>query len=178
MRTFIALELPQDFCDDTASLARDLSKTIQGRFMKRETYHLTLAFLGDINETTATKVIEILDTIQPQISAIRLNATGLGKFGKPRDATLHLQIQATESLIQLAELLRKELKANGISFDEKKFRPHITLARRAQIPKGKLPELAFPTPALATTVTFFKSTLTPEGAQYKPLYSVRLEENN
>lgn len=58
MRTFIALELPQDFCDDTANLARDLSKTIQGRFMKRETYHLTLAFLGDINETTAAKVIK------------------------------------------------------------------------------------------------------------------------
>lgn len=178
MRTFIALELPQNFCDNLAFLSHNLSRVIEGRFMKRETYHLTLAFLGDINETTAAKVIEILDTIQPQISAIRLNATGLGKFGKPHDATLHLQIQATESLLQLAELLRKELKANGISFDEKKFRPHITLARRAQIPKGKLPELAFPTPALATTVTFFKSTLTPEGAQYKPLYSVRLEENN
>lgn len=178
MRTFIALELPQNFCDNLAFLSHNLSRVIEGRFMKRETYHLTLAFLGDINETTAAKVIEILDTIQPQISAIRLNATGLGKFGKPHDATLHLQIQATESLIQLAKLLHEELKANGISFDEKKFRPHITLARRAQIPKGKLPELAFPTPALATTVTFFKSTLTPEGAQYKPLYSVRLEENN
>ena len=175
MRTFIALELPQEFCDDTASLARDLSKTVQGRFMKRETYHLTLAFLGEINEATATKVIEILDTIQPQARANRLNATGLGKFGKPHDATLHLQIQAIDSLIQLAKLLREELKANNISFEEKKFRPHITLARRAQIPKGKLPELTFPRPALATTVTFFKSTLTSEGAHYKPLYSIQLD---
>ena len=108
------------------------------------------------------------------LQPIRLNAIGLGKFGKPHDATLHLQIQPTDELIKLAELLREELRNRGISFDEKKFRPHITLARRARIPKGSLPQLQFPQPALAHTVTFYKSTLTSEGALYKPLYSCLL----
>ncbi len=178
MRTFIALELPQDFCDEVASLANILKRTIEGRFMKRETYHLTLAFLGDINESTASKVIESIDAVLPLIQPIRLNAIGLGKFGKPHDATLHLQIQPTDELIKLAELLRKELHNRGISFDEKKFRPHITLARRARIPKGSLPQLQFPQPASAHTVTFYKSTLTSEGALYKPLYSVELGLNH
>lgn len=178
MRTFIALELPQDFCDEVASLANTLKRTIEGRFMKRETYHLTLAFLGDINESTASKVIESIDAVLPLIQPIRLNAIGLGKFGKPHDATLHLQIQPTDELINLAELLREELRNRGISFDEKKFRPHITLARRARIPKGSLPQLQFPQPASAHTITFYKSTLTSEGALYKPLYSVELGLNH
>lgn len=102
MRTFIALELPQEFCDEVASLAHALKRTIEGRFMKRETYHLTLAFLGDINESTAVKVIESIDAVLPLLQPIRLNAIGLGKFGKPHDATLHLQIQPTDELIKLA----------------------------------------------------------------------------
>lgn len=178
MRTFIALELPQAFCDEIASLAHALKRTIEGRFMKRETYHLTLAFLGDINESSAAKVIESIDAVLPLVQPIRLNAIGLGKFGKPHDATLHLQIQPNDDLIKLAELLREELHNRGISFDEKKFRPHITLARRARIPKGSLPELQFPQPTSAHTVTFYKSTLTSEGTLYKPLYSVELGLNH
>lgn len=73
MRTFIALELPQEFCDEVASLAHALKRTIEGRFMKRETYHLTLAFLGDINESTAVKVIESIDAVLPLLQPIRLN---------------------------------------------------------------------------------------------------------
>ena len=61
MRTFIALELPQTYCAETEALANQLSTTVQGRFLKQDTYHLTLAFLGEIDEATAQKVIGILN---------------------------------------------------------------------------------------------------------------------
>lgn len=100
MRTFIALELPQTFCIETESLANQLSTTVQGRFLKQDTYHLTLAFLGEIDEATAQKVIEILNTTFDKFcanfpscqSGIALNAVGLGKFGKSNDSTLFLEI--------------------------------------------------------------------------------------
>ena len=62
MRTFIALDLPPDFADDAAALARRLSASMEGRFLKRDTYHLTLAFLGDVDEAqlaAATDALEI-----------------------------------------------------------------------------------------------------------------------
>lgn len=43
MRTFIALELPPDFADDTAAVARRLAASLEGRFLDRATYHLTPA---------------------------------------------------------------------------------------------------------------------------------------
>ena len=55
MRTFIALELPQTFCIETESLANQLSTTVQGRFLKQDTYHLPLHFLEKIDEATAQK---------------------------------------------------------------------------------------------------------------------------
>ena len=59
-------------------------------------------------------------------------------------------------------------------FDAKPFKPHITLARRARIPKASLPPLAFPRDDRAATVTLCKSTLERTGAVYKPLHTTRL----
>ena len=52
MRTFIALDLPPGFADDAAALARRLSASMEGRFLPRDTYHLTLAFLGKFGRAT------------------------------------------------------------------------------------------------------------------------------
>ena len=54
MRTFVALDLPPDFADDVAALARQLGAAVEGRFLPRSTYHLTLAFPRDDRACTAT----------------------------------------------------------------------------------------------------------------------------
>ena len=61
MRTFIALDLPPDFADDAAALARRLSASMEGRFLKRDTYHLTLAFLGDVDEAQLAAATDALE---------------------------------------------------------------------------------------------------------------------
>ena len=78
-------------------------------------------------------------------------------------------------LDDLAERLRDELASRGVPFDAKPFKPHITLARRARIPKASLPPLAFPRDDRACTATLYKSTLERTGAVYKPLHSARLD---
>lgn len=75
----------------------------------------------------------------------------------------------------LAERVRAELAARGLAYDEKAFLPHVTLARRARVPRGALGRLAFPLPDEATRVTLFRSILEPAGARYKPLYTVGLD---
>ena len=97
-------------------------------------------------------------------------------LGRPADATLWLGVAPDPALQALAERVREELTARDVPFDPKPFRPHITLGRRVRIPKKPLPPLAFPLPAHARTVTLFKSTLSRDGAEYKPLYTVELGE--
>ena len=174
MRTFIALELPEPFVDEVAGVARQLSVSVSGRFMRRETYHVTLAFLGEIGEGEVRAALDAVDEACAGAAPVPLRATGLGRFGRPHDATLWLGLDPASELTRLADGVRGSLAAHGIAFDAKPFRPHITLARRARIPKGALPELAFPLPAVATRVTVFKSILDSSGATYKPLYTVEL----
>ena len=174
MRAFIALELPACLEDEVADLARQLGAHIEGRFMRRETYHLTLAFLGEIDDAGRAAAMDAMDEASEGVGAITLTCNGLGKFGKPRDATLWLGMQPTADLEGLAARLREGLAARGVTFDAKPFRAHITLARRARIPKGSLPPLPFPQPDEAVRFTLFRSTLTHEGASYKPLYTIEL----
>ena len=176
MRTFIALELPEDFRNDIAQLSSQLQKAVQGRFLSRDTYHITLAFIGETDDAESSRIVHLLDSPAIHNMEIPLRPTGLGKFGKSQDATLFLALDPNEALLHLTETIRAELTNAQISFDNKKFRPHITLARRATLPKGPLPELLFPQPAKAGTITFFKSILKPEGAEYKPLYSIEINK--
>lgn len=174
MRAFIALPLPEAFAADAAALARRLGSSIEGRFLPRENHHLTLAFLGDIGDREVIAAAEALDAACAESCAITLRSDGLGKFGRASDATLWLGIAANPALADLAARLRDELSARNVPFDDKPFKPHVTLARRARIPKRDLPPLVFPRDDIASSVVLFKSTLERAGATYKPLHAAEL----
>ena len=174
MRAFIALDIPEAFRSDIRELSQQLRALVKGRFMKSDTYHLTLAFLGETDETTIQAIMPLMDNLAQSYPAVSLYPSGLGKFGRSYDATFILKIQQNETLMHLVDDLRKQLTQKGISFDNKTFKPHITIARRATIPKAHLDNLRFPQPTQAGRLVLYKSTLTPEGALYKPLYEVNL----
>ncbi len=175
MRAFVALELPEAFADEVSELARRLEAVCEGRFVPAESHHLTLAFLGEVGEAGARAAMGALEAACAGAGPVRLAATGLGTFGRARDATLWLGVEKDARLMALAGRLREELLARGLPFDEKPFLPHVTLARRVRVPRGSLGELAFPLPDEASRITLFKSTLEPDGARYKPLYTVELD---
>lgn len=174
MRVFIALELPDDFAADVAGLARQLSAEVDGRFLRRESYHLTLAFLGEIDEAELASAIAAVEETCATCAPVPLRADGLGKFGRSGDATLWLGIAPNPELDDVVYPLRDALLDHGLDFDEKTFKAHVTIARRAKLPSGSLPQLAFPHDSHATRVTVFKSTLEKDGAVYKPLYTYDL----
>lgn len=174
MRTFIALDLPNELIEQVADLSRQLSSMVRGRFVARSTYHVTLAFLGEIGEAEARCVMDVLDTACAHAAAIRLVPDGLGIYGKPVDATLLLKLAHGRDLMNLAMAVREELRAQGVSYDEKAFDPHVTLARRARVLPQTLSDLVFPAESSSSSVTLYKSELSQEGATYKPLYTVHL----
>ena len=174
MRTFIALELPEAFADEVAAMGRRLALCCEGRFVRRETYHVTLAFLGEIDEAASHDAVGALEEACAGRGPVPLRCEGLGKFGRPHDATLWLGLEATSELVGLATSVRERLAARNVAFEDKPFRPHVTLGRRVRLPRAELPSLAFPLPDEAMRVTLFKSILEPDGARYKPLHTVEL----
>ncbi len=174
MRAFIALKLGEGYKDDLAALARTLSARVDGRFMARATYHVTLAFLGEVDEAGARRAMDALDAACAGAEPVELRCQGLGRFKRGRDDTLFLDVAPAPELEDLAARVRAELGARGLAYDGKPFRAHITLARRARLRGVDLADLPFPPAERADTAALFKSTLTPEGAVYKELYAVRL----
>ena len=174
MRTFIALDIPQALREDIAALARQLKASVRGRFVPRENYHVTIAFLGDVIERELADAMLVLDEAVSRFAPVELAPDGLGKFGRANDATLWLGFAQDPALMELAAFVRAGLDDASVSFDAKPFVPHLTIARRAALDHGTLPALPFPAPAHANELTLFKSTLTSDGAIYEPLYTVRL----
>ena len=161
--------------DELAGMVRPLRASMPGRFIPRENWHVTLAFLGDVPEATLPDVEDALDEAAKGIGRVTLAPDRLGKFGRSADASFWLGLADAPCLTALVTRIREELRAREIGFDDRPFLPHITLARRARIPKGELPPLPFPVPAQATRVAVFKSTLSREGASYEEIYGIDLE---
>lgn len=174
MRAFVALELPEAFADEVGELARTLAATCEGRFVRPGSHHLTLAFLGEVGEAEARRAMDALDAACAGAGAVELASAGLGSFGRGRDATLWLGVEKNPELAALSGRLREELLVRGLGFDEKPFLPHVTLARRARLPRAALEGLVFPRPDSAARVTLYRSILESDGARYKPLYTVEL----
>ena len=174
MRTFIALEPPQGFVDDVAALSRQLSAHVSGRFLPRSTYHVTLAFLGEVDERGLECAVGALEEACRGCGPVPLRGVELGSFGRARDATLWLGLAPDPELLGLADRTRAELRARGVDFDAKPFKAHLTIARRADLSGGRLPMPQLPAPAQAGEVVLFKSTLQRSGAVYKPLHTVEL----
>lgn len=185
MRTFIALELPYEVACDIADTARTLAGALKGsakrrgrgpRFLPRENYHLTLAFLGELDECGVRAAMEAIDEACVGQKPFTITCDELGTFGRSSDATLWMGVRGTEQLKMFVDNLRRALVEHWVAYDEKPFRPHITMATHVRFERSALPQLTFPREATCSRVTLFKSKLTHEGAIYKPLYTVDLAE--
>lgn len=174
MRVFAALQLPSRFRSEAAAVSRILAQWCPGHYVPYENLHVTLAFLGEVGEAESSSAVDALEEACRGMVTVPLEPDGLGKFGRPRDATLWLGLRRGPELMGLAAEVRERLSARGLAFDDKPFLPHVTLARRVRLPRGDLPGLPFPQPDEATAVTLFKSVLGSSGATYKELHTVRL----
>ena len=142
MRLFIAIQFSQNIKDELKRYQRDLKHNgISGRFVPVDNLHLTLAFIGEHTDPD-----EILDVMgQVNFTPFDIELEGIGNFGD----LFWAGIAENKGLEAYARRLRRALAENGIPFDRKKFSPHITLIRRAEIkgdavartepPAGKMP---------------------------------------
>jgi len=104
------------------------------RLTKPDTWHVTLAFLGEVPDDRAAAASGAL------LSApIRLRMAGGGRFGRGKFTTVWTGLDGDlAGLRELAADTRKALKRARLPFDHKPFRPHVTLAR----PGDRLPDEA------------------------------------
>lgn len=129
MRIFIALDIPDEirqkivlFMEGVLEFAPD------ARWVRPESLHVTLKFIGE-------KSAESVEEIKQELSTIRakpfdLNFHGCGFFPNPRSARVFwIGIQSGLELAALARTIDETTNKLGISKEEHVFSPHLTLAR-------------------------------------------------
>ena len=170
-RLFIAAELPQEMAVELERTARRLKQAVRARYSRTENYHITLAFLGETDLALVPKIAAALEGM-PKNGAIPVSLGRLGHFGRENDAVLWCGLKGGQRLAALAGEVRAALEAEGIPFDRKPFRAHITLARRADIADAALDGFApRETRGSISKVTLFLSEREKGVLVYRPLFT-------
>ena len=173
MRAFIAAGIPDNIRELLSEAALSLSLS-DIRVVDKDNMHFTLAFLGELEDSSVDKTVEAIDRIS--FRRFDMDIEGIHHFGNPGAIYSAVTVGA-DSIIELAGSLRAELAASHIHFDKKDFVPHVTIARmkRRVDEKVLIDELdrfvdkRFGSYAL-NTVSLFKSVLGPDGPKYERLY--------
>ncbi|MBI5039489.1 MAG: RNA 2',3'-cyclic phosphodiesterase [Nitrospirae bacterium] len=185
MRCFISITLP-------AEIKRGMM-AIQGRlrasgadvsWTRPEGMHLTLKFLGEVEEKMLPEMEAALSAAVRGRSPFSLKVSGIGTFPdlrRPRVIWIGLR-EHGNNLIRLQRGVEEEFNKIGFSSEGREFTPHITLGRiRSQRHVEKLLSLIEKERDVelngfdASCVHLMQSQLRPTGAVYTERYSVELQ---
>ena len=184
MRLFIAIDLGEEVRTAVSSqLAKLQPLAPNAKWVRVEGMHVTLAFLGYIDDDRVPQVKAIAEEVASRHGPVSFSVEGIGGFGsstRPRVLWLGL----TGDIAALAALksdLEERLAPLGYEAEKRPFKPHLTLAR-ARMPSGD-PALARCIGSCRTSsfgraqvdrIILFRSDLSPKGARYTALYEPRL----
>ena len=183
VRTFVAI-LPSAqlhrACADVAAAGRGLPV----RWVRPESVHLTLKFLGDVGMNGVPAIHQALRQAAAGLPPFSVAARGLGCFPnatRPRVLWMGLD-DAQGKLLELHHRIEPTLAALGIPLEERPFRPHLTLARARATRVGRevdafLNEYSNRTfgHLVVSQVHLMRSDLDAKGAVYTRLYSIALQ---
>lgn len=124
MRLFIAIQFSNDIKKGLISVMHELKKKgVGGNYTAADNLHLTLAFIGEVQNSDGVKLAMEAAAFAP----FMLSLTDLGNFGD----ILWVGAKGGQKLKAYVKALGSALDAAGIKYDKKKFEPHITLVRKA-----------------------------------------------
>lgn len=194
MRLFVALDIDDNirtriarFLDGIREFAPDV------RWVRPESLHVTLKFIGEQSETQVGVIKQALEKIDAD--GFELNFRGYGFFPSVRAPRVFwIGIEGDSKLTTLAALIDAKLMELNIPKEKHAYNPHLTLSRgvggsgsprgqRSDRPNRSFQRLqeklsALPTPEFGTMTAreffLFKSQLSPAGSRYTKLERIAL----
>ncbi len=185
MRAFIAIAVPESLlksCQNIVAQLRGLN--LQGRFAKTQSIHLTLQFLGNIEEDQIVGIAQVLEQAGREVAPFDLEVGRLGVFpqlANPR--VVWIGAEPVDGLMNLQSKIQQGLEPLGFPREKRDFHPHLTLLRlksrknlsplteylKAEGPHQKAGVIQ------AEQIHLYQSILKPQGAEYLKLFTARLE---
>lgn len=186
IRAFIAVEIPEDVraaMGEAQARLKQVHAGVKVSWTKTDNLHLTLQFLGYVEETVVEKIKDALETVARRHEPFELAVRGAGAFpneNRPRVLWIGCDDEAGK-LKALARSVQEAMQPLGFEPEHREFSAHLTLGRV----KSPRPDVAL-TRALDSikdtacglmrvdAVHLFESQLHPDGSIYTKLSSHKL----
>jgi 2'-5' RNA ligase len=188
MRLFVGIPLDEEARRGVGKVVKKLKRGHWPvRWEKENKWHMTLAFVGEIEAGELGRVVRAVKRGAGGIKRFEVRFKGLGAFPGwllPRIVWMGLKGDL-KRMARVYKGVRGELEREGFEFDKKPFRGHITLGRvkkeakrkhRLELGKylKKQAELEIPQRWLVDRVVIYESQLGSAGSEYKVIEEVRL----
>ena len=165
MRLFLAIKIPDQIQDQISSIYIQEAQGV--RWTPAHQLHLTLIFIGDQSQDKIDEISEAIAEIKFSSIPINLSKTGFFKSG-----IYWIGIEETTTLMNLQKKLYRAITNLGIHVENRRFKPHITIARTKSIsaPLAQSLEkkgLGFSASFTASSFELMSSYLKPNGPEYQ-----------
>jgi RNA 2',3'-cyclic 3'-phosphodiesterase len=184
MRLFIAIEIPGEIKQKMGELQSRLKKSgVDASWTRPEGIHLTLKFLGEVEETKVSEIINALLTLSKKTTGFHLEIAGAGAFPNAKNVrVVWVGVSGeTNKLASLQTTVEDKAAELGFKRENREFNPHLTLGRIKYIRSREMWIQALDeikNVRLAAfgvhTISLMKSDLKPSGAVYTEIGKVEL----
>ena len=123
-RLFTGIELPREIGESLSTLRGGLPGA---RWIEPENYHITLRFIGNIDDALAREIALLLNQVRRREFDLRLD--GLASFGGRKPRAVIASIPAITPLLELQAEHERMMQRIGLEPEPRKYTPHVTLAR-------------------------------------------------
>jgi len=162
VRLFFALWPDDEVRAELERWSRELHALCGGRTTRPENLHVTLAFLGKVEEARVAEVERAASEVAPRAVSLVLDQPGYWTHNRIAWAGASVVPPALEALVSE---LRGALAKSQIRFDAKSFVSHVTLLRDAREPAA-MPALA-PIEWRLDGFALVQSVTLPRGSRYE-----------
>jgi len=182
IRSFLAFELPGPIKNKMSEVSRDIKHfPLDARWVKVDNIHLTVVFLGQIEESNIPQMRESVASVCREYGPFHVSLKNVGIFGSRRNPrVLWMGLDGhIERMSRFRNTLQKVLAPFGVTQERRTFKPHLTLGRfrKGSRSGAQLDEILAKYEGLSSPICqlselfLFKSDLKPHGAVYTPLHT-------
>lgn len=176
VRIFIAIDLPQEIRDRIREAQEVIASTTSRlSLVDPRMAHITLKFIGEVQERMIGPISEAMEGIRFQPFELTVEGVGGNNSRQPR--VVWAGVRDAGECRKLSRLTEDRLVPLGIRREDRPFTPHVTIARVKQFHPSlldamrRIGKMHFGS-SCVSGISLKKSTLRPEGAFYEDLYRV------
>jgi 2'-5' RNA ligase len=123
-RLFTGLEIPSDVSQSLSMLRGGLPGA---RWIDPENYHVTLRFIGDVDDVVAHEIASMLGRVRRE--AFELRIEDLKSFGGRKPRQIVATLGPAQALMELHAEHERLMQRVGLEPEGRKYTPHVSLAR-------------------------------------------------